>query len=143
VTLHQRDRDSRDLRVQQLKRTVELLNREVQLRAALSDSALSERGFPAAIDPEWFQETLPRNPLLGDGRPWVEVAPIEQHHSEHPPDIAPDHRLAADFWYNPGRGSVRARVPAGLSDRETLELYNMVNGCTLRSRFPVAGPTTP
>lgn len=141
VTLHQRDRDSRELQVQQLRRSVERLNREVQLRAALTQSALSEHGFPAAIDPEWFQDTLPRNPLLDDGRPWVEVAPIEQRSVEHPPDIGPANRLSAGFWYNPARGTVRARVPAGLSDRETLELYNRVNGCNLSSRFPVAGST--
>ncbi len=138
VTLHHRNTDSAQVQVQQLARNVKLLNREVQLRAALSQSIISERGFPDAIDPEWFSDTLPRNPLLDDGRPWVEVATIEQQHSEHPPDIGPENKMSAGFWYNPAKGIVRARVPIGLSDRETLELYNSVNDCSLGSRFPVS-----
>ena len=138
VTLHQRNRDSEEVQVEELARNVKILNREVQLRAALSQSSVADRGFPEAIDPEWFQDALPRNPLLDDGRPWVEVATIDERSAGHPPDIGPEDKLSAGFWYNPAKGIVRARVPIGLSDRGMLELYNHVNDSNLGSRFPVS-----
>ena len=45
-----------------------------------------------------------------------------------------DPRLAG-FWYNPHLGVVRARVPVMVSDVESLELYNRVNGTRLASIF--------
>jgi len=138
VTLHAREREDDELTAQSLRANVESLNREVQLRAALGQVELSEGGFPKTIDPEWFKEGLPRNPMLADGRPWLEVAPIEQRSALHPPDITPGSKLTASFWYNPYQGVVRARVPAGQSDRRTLQTYNAVNGTDLASRFPAA-----
>ena len=52
---------------------------------------------------------------------------------------------AAEFWYNPYLGIVRARVPYLRSDRETLALYNDVNDCELSSLFtapPVSDAAT-
>jgi len=138
VTLHTRDRQDDEMTAQSLQANVESLNREVQLRAALGQVDLSESGFPKTVDPEWFKEGLPRNPLLDDGRPWMEIAPIEQRDAEHPPDITPTTKLTASFWYNPYQGVVRARVPVGQSDTRTLMLYNFVNGTDLASRFPAA-----
>lgn len=138
VTLHTRERREDESAAQALQANVSALNREVQLRSALGQVELSEGGFPRTIDPEWFKEALPHNPLLDDGRPWMEIAPIEQRGALHPPDITPTTRLTAGFWYNPYTGVVRARVPAGQSDRSTLQLYNFVNSTDLVSRFPAA-----
>lgn len=138
VTLQQRQQQNDDIAVETTRRNVHRINREVQLRAALAQVSLSEQGYPATIDPEWFEHELPRNLLVADGRSWLEVAPMEQRGLAHPLDIAPPGKTNGAFWYNPSTGIVRARVPSGMSDAATIDLYNDINGCAVDSRFPVA-----
>jgi type II secretory pathway pseudopilin PulG len=108
---------------------------QVSLQSALERTELNERGFPTTIDPVWFNSDLPSNPLLGKSHPWVEVAPPGDRDRAHPRDIvAMDHNTAL-FWYNPQLGVIRARVPAGVSDGATVELYNYVNEADLTSLF--------
>lgn len=117
--------------------TVDLhrLQREIYLQAALADVPLSDRGFPITVDPEWFQGSLPRNPLLGPDHPWLEVASAVHQHLMHPPKRMAADRSTAKFWYNPQFGVVRARVSSELSEEEALALYNQVNGCRLPNLF--------
>ncbi|RMD62322.1 MAG: hypothetical protein D6824_06910 [Planctomycetota bacterium] len=57
--------------------------------------------------------------------------------------VAVDESVAS-FWYNPGTGAVRARVPATVSDQRAVELYNRVNNTSLRSIFEgAAAPQRP
>ena len=87
------------------------------------------------IDPAWFAGDLPRNPLLGPGHPWLEIASAEDRDVIHPPErwaAGPD---IAQFWYNPRTGQVRARVPAGIPDSKALKMYNYINDCALPNLF--------
>ena len=101
---------------------------QIMVQSALEKVPLSQRGYPLAIDPQWFGGKLPRNLLLGGGYPWVEIASSHQPDRTHPPRrIATDRKLA-QFWYNPNSGVVRARVPDSVSDETALRLYNEING---------------
>jgi len=87
------------------------------------------------IDPAWFQEAAPGNPLLDEDRPWVEVAGTSQADLLHPPVRMAVEKSIAAFWYNPYQGVVRARVPVMVSDDKATELYNRVNGTGMSSIF--------
>jgi hypothetical protein len=109
---------------------------QIHLHTALSGGEQRDRGYPASIEPAWFQGNLPANPLLGADHPWLEVAGPGAAHALHPPDLVAADRDTASFWYNPVTGVVRARIPAGVSDVQALELYNYVNDCDLPTLFP-------
>lgn len=111
------------------------LQREIYLQAALGSVPLSDRGFPITVDPEWFDDGLPRNPLVGPDHPWLEVAGPAQQSLLHPPGRMAADRQTAKFWYNPHQGVVRARVSSDLAEDEALALYNQVNGCRLPNLF--------
>jgi hypothetical protein len=114
---------------------VRRMEQEIKYRAATKTAELNGRGWPVTIDPAWFKDTAPINPLLKDGRPWVEVASTQQAEFLHPPvRMAVDKSLAA-FWYNPYQGVVRARVPVMVSDERATELYNRINGVAMSSIF--------
>lgn len=112
----------------------------IKLRAITGDGEqLNTRRWPMSVDAEWF-DTPPRNPLLSPDRPWVEVAPPDQAHLTDPPvRLAMDSSLAS-FWYNPYQGVIRARVPLAINDSRSLELYNRVNGTSLRDIYYVPPP---
>ncbi len=115
-------------------RRVEL---EMKYRAAAKLPGLNERGWPVVIEEGWFQgpSGVPRNPLVSPERPWVDLATKEEADLDNPMvKMTADPRLAG-FWYNPHLGVVRARVPVMVSDVESLELYNRVNGTRLASIF--------
>ena len=91
----------------------------------------------------WFDEgDLPRNGLAEPGVAWVDIATREDA-AMHPPDPVllrddTEHTFTnAAFWYHPGRGMFRARVPRQASDAATLRLYNRVNQTKL-DRLPVS-----
>lgn len=135
-------RGAREAEVGATRAAVQAIEAEVKRQALLGEVALSPEGWPATLDPEWFakqQQPVPRNSLLSEHRPWVEVASGAQA-MLNDPVIRADAtaELASEraaFWYNPARGIVRARVPMAVSDRTTLELYNRVNGTDLVSLF--------
>jgi len=118
----------------QVQSAVSQIKRELRLRAAMGQAEINGRGWPMTVDPGWF-DNPPRNVLISQRRPWVEVAPPEHAELLHPPiRIATDEDVAA-FWYNPANGVVRARAPITLSDRRTTEIYNRINGAAISSIF--------
>lgn len=88
--------------------------------------------FPPQVMPEWFKDDMPSNPLAAGDRPWIDIAPVGDY-SDQPPDPLAEEPAQASFWYNPNLGLVRARVPRQVSHRLTLELYNQINGTSLRA----------
>ncbi|MCH8152174.1 MAG: hypothetical protein IH830_07360 [Planctomycetes bacterium] len=138
VVLYGRAARGMEQRIVQTRAEVRRFQSQIMLQAGLEQAELTERGYPAAVDPEWFLGDLPTNPLLGPGHPWLGIANDSHSDLEHPVKLtASDHSLA-QFWYNPNTGQVRARVPAGISDAAALGLYNRVNDCNLRDLFESA-----
>jgi hypothetical protein len=134
--LHQRDvhqQHQRDL----VRTEVRRFQQQISLQAALNRHVHDIQSFPTTIDPMWFDGDLPRNLLLDDSHPWLEVASADDAELEHPRQRVAASRSLAKFWYNPGNGIVRARVPALVSDQDTLDAYNHVNSCELSSLFEV------
>jgi len=100
---------------------------EIRLRSALEGAKKSPRGWVMEVKAGWFSEGRPENPLLTDAwRPWIDVAQAEQHALLHPTERIARKGIAA-WWYNPGKGIVRARVPEQATLRRTAELYEIVN----------------
>lgn len=124
--------------VGQAREAVMEIHRVIRYRAATEDASLNPLGWPSTIDPAWFGERVPTNPLLSRDRPWVEVASSGESKLTDPPIRQVLGEGVAAFWYNPANGIVRARVGAAVSDEKALDLYNEINGTTLRSLFPKA-----
>jgi hypothetical protein len=104
---------------------------KLQFHSALwqaQEQAVGE--YPPQVMPGWFDDRPPQNTLISTDRPWVDIAPLEDY-NDQPPDPLATGPGQASFWYNPALGVVRARVPVQNTDRQTLELYNMVNGTSL------------
>jgi hypothetical protein len=108
---------------------------QIALQSTIAKVERTERGYPITVDPAWFQGSLPMNPLLGPEHPWVEIASAEQKNLMHPQERVASNKGLAKFWYNPAQGVVRARVPVGMSDAASLELYNFVNDTALTDLF--------
>jgi hypothetical protein len=116
---------------------VRRFQQQIALQTALSQVQRSERGYPQAVEPDWFQGKLPTNPLLDASHPWLEIAGADEVTAQHPHQRVAVNGNAAKFWYNPTTGVVRARVPAGVSDKAALDMYNFVNDCALGDLFAV------
>lgn len=127
-----------DQLVREARSAVEDIRRSIKYRAATEDPTVNQVGWPVTIDPSWFGGKVPMNPLLTRDRPWVEVASSDEAKLTDPPIRQVLTDGIASFWYNPSNGIVRARVGAAVSDAKALELYNQINGTTLRSLFPKA-----
>lgn len=147
----------RDLRATQTAAALRQIEQQIRLRAALEGEQLNERGFPTRIDPAWFNPQpgdanppdapntpatpdhahQPRNTLVSRHRPWMEIADLDQAGLRHPRVRQTLDDQTAAFWYNPFQGVVRARVPVDVSDARATDLYNRVNGTTLRSILDV------
>lgn len=137
AVLFLRTRQEKEAMIERAAGELRRVELELKYRAAARLPGLNERGWPEKIDREWFNgpSGVPANPLVSPERPWVDLASAEEHDLDHPlMKMAADPR-AAGFWYNPALGVVRARVPVLVSDEETLELYNRVNGTRLASIF--------
>jgi hypothetical protein len=128
-----------DAEVDQARETTRLelrrFQQQISLQSALAKVERTERGYPMTIDPDWFQGTLPSNPLLGPEHPWVEIAGPDHETLMHPLERVASNKGIAKFWYNPYSGVVRARVPVGISDNASLDLYNFVNDAALPDLF--------
>lgn len=124
--------------VAEAREAVMEIHRVVRYRSATEDATLNQLGWPSTIDPSWFGKAVPTNPLLTRDRPWVEVASSGESKLTDPPIRQVLGEGIAAFWYNPANGIVRARVGAAVSDEKALDLYNEINGTTLRSLFPRA-----
>ena len=131
VVMHNRNDKNVKHELEATRAEVRRFQRQVTLQAALGQVEHHEAGFPAKIEPSWFNGSLPRNQLIGPGHPWLEMAGIEERPLTHPPiRIAAETHLA-QFWYNAYTGRVRARVPSGMGDDKATEMYNFINDCNL------------
>lgn len=111
------------------------LEQEIRFRAALKDAEVNGRGWPVTVDPAWFKNGAPQNPLVPVDRPWLEIAsPIESDLTDPPVRQSVDRTIAA-FWYNPANGVVRGRVGLAVTDRTALETYNRLNRSTVAELF--------
>jgi hypothetical protein len=139
IVWHNHGDCERQALLDQVREEVRRFQQQILLQATLGEVEQSERGYPATVDPKWFAGCLPANDLLGPGHPWLEIAGPEQRSLRHPPQLLADDEGLAKFWYNPSTGSLRARVPVGISDAAALETYNYVNDSDLPSLFADAG----
>lgn len=121
--------------LEQTRVDVRRFQQQITLHAQLGQVEHSKRGFPMTIEPAWFADNLPRNPLLGPGHPWLEIAGEEDRDIIHPPERWAGGPDIAQFWYSPHMGRVRARVPAGIPDSKALKMYNYINDCHLPNLF--------
>ncbi|MCC6320405.1 MAG: hypothetical protein IT438_03090 [Phycisphaerales bacterium] len=137
----QREQRDKDALVGRAESDLRRMDLEVKYRAASKSTELNSRGWPVTIDPAWFEDRAPDNPLVDHDRPWVEVAGTQQADFIHPPVRMTIDRSLASFWYNPYQGIVRARVPVMVSDDEATTLYNRINGTVLTSIFSRETPT--
>ena len=131
VVIHTRSQQNVKHALKATRADVQRFQRQVTLQAALGLVEQNEGGFPAKIEPKWFNGHLPRNPLIGPGHPWLEMAGYEQRDLIHPPDRTAFDTHVAQFWYNAHTGQIRARVPPGLGDSDAVEMYNFINDCDL------------
>lgn len=135
VALVQHDRSEDALR-DAARSDARRFQQQVSLQTALTEGQTGERGFPATVDPAWFNGNPPSNPLLPPTHPWVEIASPANRDALHPPEVVAMNQRMARFWYNPYNGIIRARVPMCLSDAMTIELYNYVNDSSISSLLP-------
>jgi hypothetical protein len=133
--LHFRSQRGTGQKIALAQQELDRFQQQVHLQATVGDVERTSAGYPTTVKPEWFGDDLPMNPLLSRGHPWVEIAAESQAELGHPVDRAASDHTTAQFWYNPYRGVVRARVPAGATDGQTLRLYNDVNGSSLTSLY--------
>jgi len=138
--VHTKRETTSEAKIAAVRAEVQQIEAQIRLQAASGDVEINTRGWPVTIDPKWFAGSAPRNWLLKGARPWIEVAPPEHADLEHPPIRVAIDRSVAGFWYNPGNGVIRARVPATVSDRRATALYNRLNGVALRSIFDGMAP---
>jgi hypothetical protein len=131
VVLHTRAEWRLEDKIELARAEVERFHSQIMLQTALEQVELSQRGYPARVDPGWFAGNLPVNPLLGPSHPWVEIADEKQRDLHHPPNLIAFSGDVAQFWYSPYTGEVRGRVSAEVSDATALRLYNRVNGSKL------------
>ena len=122
-------------KVQGVAAETERFQKMIAFRAASKTSGLNARGWPETIDPAWFTEQPPRNDLVSPERPWVEIATADEADLRDPLIRMTINPLLASFWYNPHQGVVRARVPVTISDSQSLEWYNRINGTNLDSIY--------
>lgn len=137
AVLYFRTHQEREAMIERAAGELRRVELELKYRAAAKLPGLNGKGWPQSVEEEWFHgpSGVPRNPLVSRDRPWVDVASGEELDLDHPSlKMAADPRLAG-FWYNPNLGVVRARVPVMVSDEDSLELYNRVNGTHLASIF--------
>ena len=127
VVIHYQQKRDLERRVLSTRTDVERFQSQIMLQAAMEKVALTQRGYPETVQLDWFAGDLPRNYLLGEKYPWVEIAGSSRRDRLHPVNRLATTKEVAQFWYNPYTGVVRARVPDSVSDATALRLYNRVN----------------
>lgn len=139
VALHRRNVTRQRAEVVVVRHDVHRMERTIRVKAATGEVEVNGRGWPIDVDPAWFGDNPPHNPLLTPNRPWLEIASPDRASLEHPQVRIAFDRSVAAFWYNPANGVVRARVPVTVSDRRAVELYNSINSASLDSIFEGVG----
>lgn len=113
-------------RVEQVRQAIQVIQSQSLYHAAVGDVEATPHGHSRRIEADWF-DPRPENSLLRETpHRWLDRAEKEDYDRFDPPRIVADRSRAA-FWYNPGRGLIRARVPMQLSHQATVDLYNLVN----------------
>jgi hypothetical protein len=132
LLLRQRSEQSMLERIGLVQQSIRAIESQALYRAAVGDAEGTPRGFARLMDAAWF-EHVPQNELIADHaiRPWVDLSPDDQPDRLNPAHVVAEGPLAS-FWYNAERGVVRARVPDQMSQQATVDLYNLVNGTSLR-----------
>lgn len=133
--LHSSREDDSSERFNSALSSLQRLEREVRVRAATGGAVLNRRGWPSTIDPAWFGDEPPLNPLVVHGRPWIEIAAPHEVDLFDPAIRQSVSREVAAFWYNPASGIVRARVGVEATDEQALEIYNRLNGRDVTTLF--------
>jgi hypothetical protein len=118
-------------RFQQVHESLRRLYEQALFQGSL-DRNSTNAGFPKSISRSWFTADLPVNAMVPSEQPWIDIAPPGDK-SDHPPDPVITSRGQAGFWYNPNRGLFRARVLPGITEQETLDLYNQLNNTVLKT----------
>jgi len=106
------------------------LHEETEHQTAIATAVAGRETVVAQVMPHWFADGVPVNVLVGEGQPWIDLAPPGDE-GIHPPDPVVTGPGQAGFWYNPTAGVFRARVMPQLSEADTLALYNQLNGTAL------------
>lgn len=133
VVSYRKASERRERELATVRQALAQFDDKLALQSVLWQSEEEDAGeFPPQVMPEWFKDDMPSNPLASGDRPWLDIAPAGDYRDQPPDPLAEDAGQAA-FWYNPNLGIVRARVPRQVSHRLTLELYNKVNGTSLRA----------
>ncbi len=115
---------------QTVRASLSQMREQVSFHGAIEQGEQDEAVHPPQIQPRWFINGVPGNPLTSKDQPWMDIAPANDF-ADQPPDPIVTRPGQAAFWYNPNLGVVRARVPQRVSERLTLELYNQVNEISL------------
>jgi hypothetical protein len=99
---------------------------------SIADVALSDEGYPEAVDPAWFPgRNLPRDP-------WT-YGPFKIQTVAGPKDASePNHKTfkldrnggftGHTAWYNKSNGAFCLKVPDRGSEADILELFRLING---------------
>jgi len=133
----QRARGREQAEINRVAAELNRLSLEISYRSVTGHAVeRNDLGWPTTVNPEWFERAeAPRNLMADPEAPWVEVAGPDEHALDHPRVRMLVTGEMAGFWYNPGTGVVRARVPVMVSDEAALALYNRLNGSDLTSIF--------
>ena len=138
VEWNRRERLRFETEVAVAQESVRRLSLELRVRAATNQVALNGRGWPETIDPAWFGDYPPMNPLMSLDRPWLEVAGADDESLADPAIRQAVNRTIAAFWYNPATGTIRARIGPRISDALAIKTYNLVNSTNVEDLFDSA-----
>jgi hypothetical protein len=131
VIFYQRGQTQQVSQCETVQQALAKLQEQVLYRGALGEVDNSDAGFPREVSPVWFGSDMPLNLMVPGRQPWLDIAP-EGDLADDPPDPVVMRPQQAGFWYNPNRGLFRARVQGQITERETLRLYNQLNGTFLK-----------
>lgn len=126
---HTSDRQARDR--QTVRDSLVMLREQITFHGAIEESTQDGALYPLQVHPWWFTDGQPKNPLVSQDQPWLDIAPPDDY-ADQPPDPLVTGPGQAAFWYNPNLGVIRARIPWQVSERLTLKLYNRTNNTSLK-----------
>lgn len=129
LVMHSRSKQA-DRAMADTQQALAALHERTAYQTSVQSALAGHQQVMVQIDPAWFGEKMPVNLLASADRPWIDLAPPGDL-SDHPPDPLIYNQQQAAFWYNPTLNVFRARVEPGLSEAQTLERYNQVNGTSL------------
>lgn len=132
LVLRQRGEQAMLDSVANVQQSIRAIESQALYRAALGEVDATPTGFAVSLEASWF-DNPPQNELVADHRIrlWSDSASIKDADRLHPRRITAV-GSDASFWYNPNRGVVRARVPDQMSQQATVDLYNLINGSSVR-----------